>query len=638
MTKVTLNNVGSLIDATTAQTTINNNNTTIQTAFDNTLSRDGTIPNQMIADLDMNGHRILNLSSPLTGLEPVRLIDMNTASSGSFTQAGTGAVMRTMQDKMREAFSITDFGAVSGGSAAINSTSIAATFVAALVANKAVYIPAGNYSYNTSLVVPGVVPVFGDGQEQSILNYTGSGIGLLFQPSVSGTPYLGHYLRNFQLAKGGTGTVGIKVDLAVGAHYGNFDWHEIRVGPFSTASAQLVNAVGNTDGFFLGSIKRNYFENLITGTLIGDSINIEENKIAGTGDVSFSMVVGARSFVFSSNNVTNSGTIAFNPCFGATIESNQMELTVNYTGSVGSRVYISNSSSVVFRNNRSGLIGAITKPVNNILIDGTSSSISLDENELTKGTGNHILSATTTSDVVVGRIAADEGLNTEQVFLQGARSFQKYSNLAGVGDVNFTILPQYMLIEPVVTFTAARTWTLPAASAMRPGSIIRIVDLSSAISLTNTLTITRAGGDTINGGTSVVLSAPLSSISLTSDGGSQWYAITNQAGQWTPYTPVAAATTGTFTTSGRYQQIGKTIFVNIVVQLTSAVTGTFTVTLPTLSKSNAVISGKEIATIGTGAAGFVLAASNSLSVLNSAGSQYTANGNTIVLTGSYEAN
>ncbi len=38
MTRVTLNNVGSLIDATTAQTTINNNNTTIQTAFDNTLS------------------------------------------------------------------------------------------------------------------------------------------------------------------------------------------------------------------------------------------------------------------------------------------------------------------------------------------------------------------------------------------------------------------------------------------------------------------------------------------------------------------------------------------------------------------------------------------------------------------------
>lgn len=34
----------------------------IETEFENTLSRDGTTPNQMEADLDMNGHRILNLA------------------------------------------------------------------------------------------------------------------------------------------------------------------------------------------------------------------------------------------------------------------------------------------------------------------------------------------------------------------------------------------------------------------------------------------------------------------------------------------------------------------------------------------------------------------------------------------------
>src|SRR6266446_2016825 len=76
MTRVTLNNVGSLIDATTAQTTINNNNTTIQTAFDNTLSRDGTQPNTMLNTLDMNGNQLLNLPAPSTVNSPARLIDV----------------------------------------------------------------------------------------------------------------------------------------------------------------------------------------------------------------------------------------------------------------------------------------------------------------------------------------------------------------------------------------------------------------------------------------------------------------------------------------------------------------------------------------------------------------------------------
>lgn len=76
MTKVTLDNVGSLIDATTAQTTINDNSAAIVTAVENTLSRDGTAPNQMGAPLDMNSQRIINLPAPLGNTEPVRLVDL----------------------------------------------------------------------------------------------------------------------------------------------------------------------------------------------------------------------------------------------------------------------------------------------------------------------------------------------------------------------------------------------------------------------------------------------------------------------------------------------------------------------------------------------------------------------------------
>jgi Pectate lyase superfamily protein len=114
-------------------------------------------------------------------------------------------------------------------------------------------------------------------------------------------------------------------------------------------------------------------------------------------------------------------------------------------------------------------------------------------------------------------------------------------------------------------------------------------------------------------------------------------ATTDPLEQWTAYTPVAAATTGTFTASARFKQIGKTVYVNISVTYTSAATGTLTVTLPTTSLSNAVISGKEVATTGLGVAGFVLAGGNSMSVLTAAGGQILGSGSIIVLTGSYEA-
>lgn len=88
MTKIILNDVGNIIDAVTAQTTINNNNGIIETASDNTLSRDGTGPNQMESDFDMNSHRILNLPAPTSPIEPIRLIDIVSQGSGLGIPAG----------------------------------------------------------------------------------------------------------------------------------------------------------------------------------------------------------------------------------------------------------------------------------------------------------------------------------------------------------------------------------------------------------------------------------------------------------------------------------------------------------------------------------------------------------------------
>lgn len=82
MSKITLNDVGSLIDVTSAQTTINNNSDVITTAFENTLSRDGTSPNKMESPLDMDSNPIINLPLPVSMNSPLRLADAATLNGG----------------------------------------------------------------------------------------------------------------------------------------------------------------------------------------------------------------------------------------------------------------------------------------------------------------------------------------------------------------------------------------------------------------------------------------------------------------------------------------------------------------------------------------------------------------------------
>lgn len=84
MSKITLTDLANLQNENTAVNAINTNNSVIELAFDNTLSRDGTAPNQMQANLDMNSKQILNLPPPLTDESPLRLTDLE-----SFIGSGT---------------------------------------------------------------------------------------------------------------------------------------------------------------------------------------------------------------------------------------------------------------------------------------------------------------------------------------------------------------------------------------------------------------------------------------------------------------------------------------------------------------------------------------------------------------------
>jgi hypothetical protein len=83
MAKITLSTIGSRYGSIDA---LNANFDAIEEAFNNTLSRDGSLPNGMEADLDMNNNAILNYKSDVTN--PSSLITVGNADSKYVKKTG----------------------------------------------------------------------------------------------------------------------------------------------------------------------------------------------------------------------------------------------------------------------------------------------------------------------------------------------------------------------------------------------------------------------------------------------------------------------------------------------------------------------------------------------------------------------
>lgn len=110
--KLTLNDLSSLANEASAIASINSNNAAIETALDNTLSRDGTSPNEMGATLDMDSNAIINLPEPQTSTEPVRLIDLDLIT-GVSEDAMTALTLGTVPKGTRTYIKTLDTSSVS---------------------------------------------------------------------------------------------------------------------------------------------------------------------------------------------------------------------------------------------------------------------------------------------------------------------------------------------------------------------------------------------------------------------------------------------------------------------------------------------------------------------------------------------
>lgn len=144
--------------------------------------------------------------------------DSTSASIINFTQAGTGAVTRSVQSKMQDVLSVKDFGATGDGTTD-DTTAVQACITAAALANRAVYIPGGAYKLSAQLVYSGrTVSIYGDGPEVTELFWTAA-----------------------------AGSTGILVTLAkIGSFSVNFNIRGLSLTTLKTVSGTAIRVVGTT--------------------------------------------------------------------------------------------------------------------------------------------------------------------------------------------------------------------------------------------------------------------------------------------------------------------------------------------------------------------------------------------------------
>jgi hypothetical protein len=138
---------------------LNNNFTALRDALDNTVSRDGSTPNAMAADFDLNGNDLLNVKDTYTDNLFVGGIDLNASIAASNAASAAAGV--------------------SAGEAAVSADSAAASAVeAALAANSAAtllrnasLVSAGQTAFTLDYDLP-LGLVFIDGVQQSFDAYS----------------------------------------------------------------------------------------------------------------------------------------------------------------------------------------------------------------------------------------------------------------------------------------------------------------------------------------------------------------------------------------------------------------------------------------------------------------------------------
>lgn len=170
---------------------------------------------------DVEVYTVDNLNGP-----DVATLALLAASSGSsligYINSGTGAVARTVQDRLRDYISVKDFGAIGNGTAN-DVTAIQAAIDAAAarppsggssglggISGATVYFPSGVYRINSGITIPDGVKLVGSGERATVIKYYGSGSAV--SNPTPGTRIGKIGIMEMTIKDEGTGTVGLDLN------------------------------------------------------------------------------------------------------------------------------------------------------------------------------------------------------------------------------------------------------------------------------------------------------------------------------------------------------------------------------------------------------------------------------------------
>jgi len=368
MAKLTLDDVDSLTNETTAVATINDNSALIEAAIENTLSRNGTSPNTMGANLDMNSYKIVNLAAPVNPNDAARFQDI--ADIGELTGYVDDAEAAAVAAAASQAAAAASASAASTSAtnAATSATAAAGSLTAITTAVTNATPQQFNFNGNgaTTTFSLGITPaetnthVFIDGVYQSQLTWSISGTDIVFTTAPpSGTNNIEVMVGPFQAITTTTigGVTGLQAALDLKAPLASPTF----TGTLTVPTIAVTNDITITDDL-----------------VVGDDLTVTDNVVVGGTIALPSGTVGAPSYTFTGDTDLGIYRTAANTMAFAANGEIQMRIKENEVG-----IYADSGSASIVKG-YSAAIGAPirieggTTTISQLYLSNTYASLALD--------------------------------------------------------------------------------------------------------------------------------------------------------------------------------------------------------------------------------------------------------------------
>lgn len=204
---------------------------------------------------------------------------------------------------------------------------------------------------------------------------------------------------------------------------------------------------------------------------------------------------------------------------GNTSTADDIELTLPATTGTIALLGSGDTPSFATIQTPAGTSPVATSPTDVLTLSSANSSVTITGNSTT----DTVDFSVTKSTIGLGNVDNTTDLAKPiSTATQAALDLKQSRARVAVNNTNYTILTTDRLVSQTGTISAARTFTLPAASAFPAGEELVVADESGTVTSSNTIICARAGSDTIDGATSETISAAYGMRRFFSDGTSKW--------------------------------------------------------------------------------------------------------------------